>query len=272
MRFYNEPVGWWGGPWGRSTPMSIVELIQAGNMSPRLAALLWLGMERGASIIVASMPQASGKTTTLTALFDFIPQSAGAYFTRGMGETFDLPPVGEAQPMYILVNEISNHTPVYTWGPYAQRAFELTTEGYSLGSTMHAEKPEHVAWILNQQLNIPEAQIANLTFIVTMYLLRHEGQLLRRVAEVSFQQLNEKGELTMTIVAAWDPQEDTFHVLEFPEQMDLVAGWAQMQSAEFTSEMDQRESVLARLLDEGAVDGPKVGAAVTAYYKQHGRS
>jgi hypothetical protein len=251
--------------------MSIVELIHAGNMSPRLAALLWVGMERGASIIVASMPQASGKTTTLTALLDFLPESAGLYFTRGMGETFDLPPAGESQPMYILVNEISNHTPVYTWGQYAQRAFDLTTEGYSLGSTMHAEKPEQVAWILNQQLNIPEAQIANVTFIMTMYLLRNEGQLIRRVAELSFQQLNENSELTMTIIAAWDPHEDAFHVLEFPEQVELMARWADMQPAELTKELEQREAVLAKLLAEGAADGAKVSAAVAAYYKQHGR-
>ncbi len=37
--------------------MSVIELIQAGNMSARLAALFWIAMERGASLIVAADPQ-----------------------------------------------------------------------------------------------------------------------------------------------------------------------------------------------------------------------
>jgi hypothetical protein len=84
--------------------------------------------------------------------------------------------------------------------------------------------------------------------------------------------LDAEGKLAMTIVAAWNPQDDTFHVLEFPEQADMVAAWAGLAPADFMAELDIREGLLQRLLEEGAVDGSKVSAAVAAFYKQRGIS
>jgi type IV secretory pathway ATPase VirB11/archaellum biosynthesis ATPase len=44
--------------------MSIIELIDAGNMDSKVAAFFWVAMERGASLIIAAEPPHSGKTTT----------------------------------------------------------------------------------------------------------------------------------------------------------------------------------------------------------------
>ena len=146
MRVLNEPTGWWGwhGWSDRPTPLSIVEILRAGTLSPELAALYWLALERGASLLFAADPPGAGKTTLLTALLSFLPEEASVYFTRGWGETFDLPPLQDGVPTYILVNEMSDHLPVYSWGPYVQRAFELVAQGYSLGTTMHADTVEEV--------------------------------------------------------------------------------------------------------------------------------
>src|SRR3990172_669565 len=98
MRAINQPVSWWGWHWEPSVPMSAIELIRAGSMSPRLAAMFWVAMERGASLIVAADPPSAGKTTTLTALLTFTPPDTLVYFTRGLGEPFALPARTNSHP------------------------------------------------------------------------------------------------------------------------------------------------------------------------------
>ena len=123
MRALNQPTSWWGWHWEPPVPMSIIEIVNAGNLNARLAAMLWIAMERGASLIVAADPPSSGKTTTLSALLAFTPPDTAVYFTRGQGETFSLPPRSDAYPTYILINEMSDHIPVYTWDGNARRVF-----------------------------------------------------------------------------------------------------------------------------------------------------
>src|SRR4030065_415918 len=80
----------------------------------------------GRSVLAgAGGPPSAGKTAPLPALLSLPPPETVAYFTRGAGETFSLPPRSDDHPTYLLVNEMSDHLPVYTWGSYARRAFWL---------------------------------------------------------------------------------------------------------------------------------------------------
>src|SRR3990172_9900501 len=54
MRAANQPVSWWGWHWEPPVPLSIVQILRAGNMPPPPAAGFWLALERGASLIVAA--------------------------------------------------------------------------------------------------------------------------------------------------------------------------------------------------------------------------
>jgi hypothetical protein len=118
MRAVNQPESWWGWHgWDQPQPMSIVQIMQAGTLPPRLTAAFWLGLEHGASFVFAADPPGAGKTTILTALLTLAPPDLAAYFTRGWGETFDLPPPSDTYPTYLMVT-MSDHLPVYSWGPY----------------------------------------------------------------------------------------------------------------------------------------------------------
>jgi len=209
MRVINQPLAWWGWHWTPSVPMSIVEILASGSLSPRLAALFWVAMERGASLIIAADPPASGKTTTLTSLLSFTPPDSAGYFTRGIGETFDLPPLSDSHPTYILINEMSDHLPVYTWGPYARRAFELLAQGYSLATTMHATTVAEVIAILEEDLAIPRRLIANLTFIVPLYVGQRETTI-HRIMEVAFLRPRPRSGFALHSLARWDPRGDSF--------------------------------------------------------------
>lgn len=186
MRALNQPIGWWG-TFDREgqRPLSIVDLIAGGTLSPDLAAYLWQRLAAGASLIVAAWPPRAGKTTVLTALLAFLPPETPVYFTRGWGETFDLPPLNAAHPIYLLVNEISDHLPVYSWGPYARRAFALLPQGYALAATMHADTPEEVAAQLVYELAIPPEQVSRLDLCLTLAVERRDGRLYRYVHELA---------------------------------------------------------------------------------------
>jgi hypothetical protein len=266
MRALNQPVSWWGWHWEPPTPMSIIEIIRAGNMPPKLAAMLWIGLERGASIIVAADPPNSGKTTTLSALLSFTPPDTAVYFTRGQGETFSLPPVSPSYPTYILINEMSDHIPVYTWDDNARRAFDLLAQGYSIATTMHDETVEGVIRQLRGDLHIPPTQIANVTFIMPLYVGRLGGAM-RRVLEVALLQADGE-DLRTTTLASWHIESDTFDILSTQAQREAFASWAKLSPDELTTEIDRREGFLTTLLDTGINPIPEVNAAIQGYYEQ----
>ena len=246
--------------------MSVIELIQAGNLNARLAAMLWIAMERGASLIVAADPPSSGKTTTLSALLSFTPPETAVYFTRGMGETFSLPPRSDSYPTYLLINEMSDHIPVYTWDDNARRAFELLAEGYSLATTMHDETVEGVVRQLRDDLSIPPEHITKLTFIIPLYVGRLGG-LMRRVQEVAFVQPDADG-IRTTAIASWDMNTDSFAVLPESEHRDAYARWARLSTEALDAELDKREGFLTTLLNTGVTAIPEVNQAIESFYEE----
>jgi hypothetical protein len=274
MRALNQPVSWWGWHWEPPVPMSIIELIRAGNLNTRLTAMLWIAMERGASLIVAADPPSSGKTTTLTALLSFTPPETAVYFTRGMGETFALPARSDSYSTYILINEMSDHIPVYTWDGNARRAFELLGDGYSLATTMHDETVEGVIRQLRDELSIPTRQIAKLTFIIPLYVGRLGGPsaapragMMRRVEEVAMLRGDSENPEIIR-VASWDLNDDSFQVLPDPGHREALAQWAGLTLETLNEELEKREGFLTTLLNTGVSSIPEVNAAIEGFYEE----
>ena len=266
MRALNRPTSWWGWHWEPPVPMSIIELIDAGNMDSRTAAMFWIAMERGASLIIAADPPSSGKTTTLSALLSFTRPETAVYFTSGVSEAFALPRVSPLYDTYILVNEMSDHIPVYTWDENARRVFQLLSDGYRVGTTMHADTVEGVLSQLENDLSIPKAHVGGLTFVVPLYIGRRNG-IVRRIREVAFVQPKGKGYELSTAVR-WDEHTDTFEVLSDPDVRYAFAAWADLSPEELTKELDQRAGFLETLRKTGISEIPPVNQAIEGYYEQ----
>jgi hypothetical protein len=247
--------------------MSVTELIAAGNMDSRVAALFWVAMERGASMIVAADPPHSGKTTTVSALLSFTRPDTAVYFTRGEGETFALPAPSPSYDTYILVNEMSNHIPVYTWDDNARRVFEGLAEGYRLATTMHDTSVEGVLGQLERELRIPKAHLAHLTFVVPMFIGQLGGRLVRRIEEIAF--LQPKGKTySITRIADWDRQSDTFSLFGDDAGRGAFADWAKLSSDALDEQIEERAGFLDALRNTGANSPQEVGAAIESYYEQ----
>lgn len=265
MRAVNQPESWWGWHgWDQPEPLSIVEVLRAGTMPPRLAAAFWLGLERGASFVFAADPPGAGKTTVLTALLAFTTPETLVYFTRGWGETFELPPPSDDYPTYLLVNEMSDHLPVYSWGPYIVRIFELLSEGYSLCTTMHADTVEGVVAQLEEDAGVAREHLAHLTFVVPLAIAHREGGTLRRVRDVGLFGPGD-GAFAERRIATWDEKRDTFSVLDEPSQIAAFAERLGIDPGAVEGELARRASFLEGLLT-GGVDGiESVQDAVNAF-------
>ena len=252
MRALNQPESWWG--WhGYNQPqaLSITQIMRAGTFPPRIGALLWLAMERGRSIILAADPPGAGKTTILTALLAFAKPDASVYFTQGWGETFRLPARDpDGPPIFILINEISDHLPVYSWGPYVQKAFELAVDGYTVASTMHADTVEGVIEQLVEECDVPERNVGHLAFVVPIFVGHANGARVRRVSEVAA--LEPLGlAYDRHSLARWDANEDRHDILTTPAQINAAARRLGFDDeADFLDELGKRERFLEQLLHD----------------------
>ncbi len=201
-----EPYGWWGFGWDVPDPLSIADLIAAGTFDARTAALLWLLIEARASIVVAADPPGAGKTTTLTALSDFLPPDCARIYLRGWNETFDFTATADPARSYILCNEISAHLPVYLWGRKVQQLFAALTDGFAFGATMHADEPDEVIAILaGYPLYVPLPAIARLDLIMTLaveYVARRPRRRLDRL--VLLRRSGAGDDLDPVSLAWWD--------------------------------------------------------------------
>jgi hypothetical protein len=266
VKALNQPESWWGWHgWNHPEPMSITQIMSAGTLPPRIAAILWLAIERGASMILAADPPGAGKTTLLTALLAFARPEASVYFTRGWGETFDLPPIEDGEPTFIMVNEISDHLPVYSWGPYVQRAFELMADGYALLSTMHADTVDGVIEQLTEENDVPKRLIGHLAFVVPIYVgANTEGRRVRRVSDVTV--LEPLGDaFDRCSIAGWRRGDDSFSALRTPAEIDAAARRLRFTDDELIEALHEREAFLQQLLDEGVTEMEDVQRRVLAF-------
>ena len=184
-RDYDVPVGWWGWNWEPPIPMSVTELLEARNMDARTAALCGMVLESHGSILIAAEQPHSGKTTTLTAFLDFLPNSVRRVFIRGWVETFDYLRQTKPESTILLGNELSSHLPVYLWGPKAVRTFESLRQGYAFGSTLHADSASEAVTQLTGELGVAPADLARVDLLMVMRIYgTMRGDYARRVVSL----------------------------------------------------------------------------------------
>jgi hypothetical protein len=246
MTLYEEPFHWWGWHWYPSVPLSIVQLIEARSLDSRLAALLWMFMERKASIIVAAEPPSAGKTTTLTALVDLLPVKTKLVFTQGLYEDFGFAHLYPADGCYLLCNEISPDLPVYMWGRKVADLFSLLREGYALGTTMHASTAQGVLRMLAGPPNfVPSEHLAQIQLIVCLKLVGLNGAVARRVSAVDFVVPSGDG-YSLFPLARWNRAADRVEHL-WQDALDPVTRWLALDAAQLVDGLEARRDFLEQL-------------------------
>lgn len=262
-RDYDVPVGWWGWNWEPPIPMSITEIVRAGNMDTRTAAVCGMAIEAHGSMLISAEHPHSGKTTTLTALLDYLPIATRRVFIRGWSETFDYLKQTRPEQTLLLANELSSHLPVYLWGPKAVKVFETLRRGYALGSTLHADSAEEAVTQLTGELGVDPADLARVHLLMVMRIYSTtRGGHARRV--VSLHRLGPApGGVAMTPLVEHDADEDR-HTHHHDAELALLADLRGDTRDRVAAELERRTAVLDELIHRGTFDIPDVRAALAA--------
>ena len=215
----------------RADPITVIDLIKFGTMSPEIASYFWYITEKNATMLVAG-GTASGKTTALNSLTAFIrpgqkvvsiedtqelnlphenwiPAVSRQNFTDGkIGEInqYDLLRAALRQrPDVIIVGE--------TRGREAYTLFQAMATGHGGYSSIHADSVEAtLTRLASAPMDIPTQLIANTLDIITLQIkLRVKDRSVRRVIQIS--EIAGLDESTNKIKTheffKWDPITDT---------------------------------------------------------------
>src|SRR6266702_3604501 len=144
--------------------LSMAQIIAMGSVDVETVGLIWLLLEHGVCLTVAGPtdPQPGvGKTTTLNALLQFLPENTALAYMSGMYENFAFTRLPEIQPEQTcaLCNEVSNHLPIYMWGRVARRYLALPEQGYHIATSVHADTIREVITMYRNDLRVPVAAV-----------------------------------------------------------------------------------------------------------------
>jgi hypothetical protein len=285
--FSRFPEGWWGYHWTPPTPMSAVELIGTPAFDSRLMATLWAVVSRRRSVMLSSEAPQAGKTTALSALVDFLPDDTTGVFVRGWWEEYDWLDEIEPGTGYLLINEMSDHLPIYVWGRAARGALMLAGKGWGMGATMHADSLPEAIEALQTQLGATDADLAGMTVYLQYSAYLTPAGMYRRVEEAWHLRLDETGRLAPVRLAALEGERSprltgaqrlpappmlpddggrsARTLLHDPDAYAVLAASLGLEADALERELTERGAFLDALARRGVCDPPSVAAAIREY-------
>ena len=269
---FSFPDFWWGSQdRALSQPsFTILSLLKGRLLSVETAALIWSLLARRASlIVVGGHYRGGGKTTTLSALTGFFPTDTDLAFTHGSSEDFAFVQTAEPRSTYIMVNELSNHTPWYLWDDKARRVFELTEQGYAFAGTLHAESIEEVvSTLMTPEVGLSPPVIARaLQLVVMQAAFRTDEGIDRRVVALYWLQPAARGPggLGIKSLGVWDQSQDRWYPFSSPDTWADLAAWARVDPESFRRDTEPRARYLEELLAGPEMDYDGVREALLAF-------
>ncbi len=259
---------WWH--YDSRRPLSVAQIIALGSVDTYTTALIWLLLEQGSSLTVAGPtdPQPGiGKTTTLNALLQFLPEGTALAYMSGMYEDFAFTQLPDIEPKktYALCNEVSDHLPIYMWGRVARRYLSLPAQGFHVATSVHADTIREVIQMYQRDLRIPVENIRRLGVVINIGLTGRVYPLRRRWFTTHF--LRPKADpacpeqVVPVPLSLWNQVEDTF---EHADQavLDDLAGWIGLTPSEFAANLQTRIDCLAEISDGQGVDSQEMYEAI----------
>ncbi len=214
-------------------PLSVAQIIALGSVNAETAALIWLLLEHGASLTVAGPtdPQPGvGKTTTLNALLQFLPQGIGLAYMSGMYENFAFTRLPDIDPdnTYALCNEVSDHLPIYMWGKVARRYLTLPAQGYHVATSVHADTINDVLAMYQHDLRLPVDDVRRLGLVINIGLVGKAYPPRRRWFTTHFIQPlpdpNGAKNVIPVPLSLWNKVDDSFEMAE-QHLLEDVTSW-----------------------------------------------
>ncbi len=257
-------------------PLSVAQLVHAGSLDVRSAALLWLLVERHRSVIVSGPTDPTpgvGKTTTLNALLGFLPIGSTMVYTMGMFQEFDFINDVQAETTWVLANEVSNHLRIYMWGGKARALLRMPGDGFAIATSCHADTIDDVLSMLHDDLRLSAEEIRQLGIIVNIGLVGASWPPQRRFLTIHYVRPeggdDEPHGVSLMQLARWEERDDSFSHAA-PEIMAELASLLDLTLDELDAALQRRARLMATLAVDGA-DLLAMRQAVDALYaEEHG--
>jgi hypothetical protein len=267
--------------------MSAVELIGTPTIDSRLMATLWAVVSRRRSVMLSSEAPQAGKTTLLSSLVDFLPDGTTGIFVRGWWEEYDWIDEVEHGTGYLLINEMSDHLPIYVWGRAARGALILASKGWGLGATMHADSLPEALDSLRGSLGATDADLAGLTLYLQYSAYATPAGMYRRIEEAWHLRLDAAGALAPVRLGVLeggrspsltgaqrlpappmlpdDGGRSARPFLHDPDAYAVLATTLGLEADALEGELARRAQFLEGLAERGTCDPPSVARAIRGF-------
>ncbi|GER81942.1 hypothetical protein KTAU_05800 [Thermogemmatispora aurantia] len=265
---------WWH--YESRRPLSIAQIIALGSTDAETVALIWLMLEHGASLTVAGPtdPQPGvGKTTTLNALLQFLPEGTALAYMSGMYEDFSFTRLPEVDPTrtYALCNEVSDHLPIYMWGRVARRYLRLPSQGFHIATSVHADTIDDVIRMYRRDLRLEVEDVRRLGLVINMGLVGRIYPPRRRWFTTHYLHPAAPSERPDEIVklplSVWNPENDSFEHADACV-IDELATIAGLPSQEFRAAFKRRVACLQEISQGRGIDMHEMFNAIEKVRKQ----
>lgn len=259
--------------WEVDPPLSLLDLVANGTLDLKIAALLWLAVERKASIVSAAGPRLAGKTTLLVALREMTPSWLSLVYTRGVEEDFSFVKDTKPERTYIMVNEISEHLPAYLSGWRVQKVFELLGQGYSMMATIHADTPEELfSQLIEPPHQVPALHLNYLQLVVFLGFAPYRRDS-RRVRSVHLVTPASSARVPSTVeLMRWEPSSDSYVHVHDAKSLSAVAKRLGMKGVkELSTALEKRQGFLQQMFERGDTGVGTLRRQVLLFYERHVR-
>ena len=271
-------------------PLTFVDLIRFGTLTPRLAALLWMfvdGMGAAPCNILVSGGTGSGKTTTLNILGLFIPSRERLITIEDVTEihllhehhvqleTVNPSKAGDSgldmdallkntlrmRPDRLIVGEVR--------GAEARSLFTAMNTGHDgCMGTVHANTAqESVQRLINPPMSVPAIMLNALHLIIMQGRINVGGKQVRRITEVSEMAGLEGDKPRLNTIFRWDQNKGALVETGVPSKLrERIARGAGVSPAKFDEMARNRQKIIETLIERNISDISQVTRVVQNYY------
>ncbi len=260
----------------RKNPFSPIDLLVNKTFTIDEMVYLWMAVQYNYSILIVG-GTASGKTTTLNAISQFIPAlskvvsiedtreimlehdnwiaslvplSSGAITpTQRDISMFDLLKAAMRQrPEYILLGEVR--------GVEAQTLFQAMNSGHTTYSTLHGgDVTMAIHRLENPPLDVPKATIETLDIVLCQGSMFRNKKQVRRCKEITeIVGMTDKGELEINTVYLYNYQKDAPSFSGTSQVYASIAEKTGMNMTTLGEDLRRRTAVLQAMLDQDIRD------------------
>jgi len=246
--------------------LSIVDLIEDGTITPRMAAFCWLAVGQGASVLTGALPGGVGKTTLMATLLSFLPPGERIVTVEDGGVLARVFSGDVPAPVTLMAHEIgSGRWFGYIWGRQAAQFFGTWQRGIRRVSCLHADDPEQTCAAL-LPLGVTEDDLGRIGLQLYMCARRGPGGVLRRVGALHCVLAGRLRRLWQ-----WLPAEDRFEQLvECDELCKLAAAEHGVSAGDVQEAWEAREACLEELRSAGVRRFEAVRAGVVEFGRARG--